>query len=162
MAGQGHPLGKKKHELRVSVKESTTESKKSVPLCIQCSWKCAGRQDIEFNAALLEKHGCSFQTKYLFAMLYKIYIRFIDCPVAQWRFNMLLFFHVSIWMMLSPVFTECSPSRSRCVVDQVPIVLLDTEHRWLVWFSSFDFIISCNTVCFPRICLKQNQYVLTE
>ena len=39
--------------------------------------------DIDFNAAMLEKQGCSFQSKYLFSMLYKIYVRFIECPVTQ-------------------------------------------------------------------------------
>ena len=63
-------------------------------------------------------------------------------------------FHASIWMKLSPVFTEWSLSQSRHMVDQVPVVLLDTEHRWLVWFSSFGFIISLKTVIFSMDLFK--------
>ena len=65
-------------------------------------------------------------------------------------------------MKLSPVFIECSPSRSRYVVDQSLL---------FYWIQSvvdlFDvrlLVESYRTILYflPRICLKQNQYVSIE
>ena len=59
MAGQGHPFGEKM-KTQDECKKCTSQSEKSVPLCIQYNWQCAQRHDIEFNAAMLEKQGCYY------------------------------------------------------------------------------------------------------
>ena len=90
----------------------------------QRGWGCevSRRSGIEFIAAMLEKQGCSFQTKYLFTMLCKIYVRFIESPVIQWLFNAELFImQVSEWSFLQ-YLPECSPSWSQYAVDQVPTI----------------------------------------
>ena len=54
---------KKNMKTQDGCKKCTTQNEKSVPTCIQCNWRCVQRHDIEFNAAMLQKQGCSFQTK---------------------------------------------------------------------------------------------------